>query len=343
MKPILNTLYVQTQGAYLHLERDTLKLKAEEQKPFQIPLHHLTGLVVFGNVSVSPFLLHRCAQDGRDFVWLSEYGKFKARLSGPTTGNVLLRRAQNAAVDDGAKTLDIARYMVAGKIQNARKLLMRSARDAKQEGDRTALTKAAQHHAESLTRLEAATTVETVRGIEGNAAKAYLEVFDHAIVQNREAFGFKTRSRHPPLDPTNSLLSFLYGLLKNECIAACESVGLDPQMGFLHVLRPGRASLAFDLMEELRPIVCDRLVLTLINRQQIQPDDFMERPGGAIYLTESGRKTVLGAYQKRKQEEITHPLLKTKIPLGLVAHTQARLFARYLRGDLDHYPPFIPR
>lgn len=342
MTTILNTLYIQTQGTYVHLERETLKLEVEKQSYFQMPLHHLTSLVIFGNVLVSPFILHRCAQDGRDVVWLSQYGKFQARLLGPTTGNVLLRRAQNQALDNPAQTLDIARYMVAGKLQNARKLLMRSARDAKQESDRTALSQAAQHHAEALARLETATTVDSIRGFEGNSAKAYFGAFDRAICQNREAFAFGGRSR-PPLDPTNSLLSFLYGLLKNECIAACESVGLDPQMGFLHSLRPGRASLAFDLMEELRPIVCDRLVLTLINRKQIQPDDFTERPGGSIYLTEAGRKTVLGAYQKRKQEEITHPVLKTKMPLGLVAHAQARLFARYLRGDLPHYPPFIPR
>jgi CRISP-associated protein Cas1 len=278
MKQILNTLYVQTQGTYLRLDHDTLKLEVERETKFQIPLHHLGGIVAFGNVLVSPFLIHRCAEDGRSFVWLSEHGKFQARLAGATTGNVLLRRSQHAALSSAAATLLIARYIVAGKLQNARNILMRAAREADMEDDRNALSHAAKIHAESIRSTETASDLDKLRGIEGYAAKSYFAAFTHMIRANRAAFAFTERSRRPPRDPINALLSFVYTLLVGECIAACESVGLDPQMGFLHALRPGRPALALDLMEELRAPLADRLVLTLINRNQIQPDDFVERP-----------------------------------------------------------------
>jgi CRISP-associated protein Cas1 len=343
MKQILNTLYIQTQGTYIHLDHDTLKLQIEKETMFQVPLLHLGGIVAFGNVLLSPFLIHRCAEDGRSLVWLSQYGKFRARLSGSTTGNILLRRSQHTALDDPQATLEIARYMVAGKLQNARNVLMRSAREAQEEGDRQALKAAAKIHGDSIQGVEKASDLDKLRGTEGYAAKAYFAAFSSMVRTNRAVFEFVERSRRPPRDPINALLSFVYTLLVNECVSACEGVGLDPQMGFLHTLRPGRPALALDLMEELRALLADRLVLTLINRGQITLDDFIERPGGAIYLTEDGRKTLLAAYQKRKQEKLLHPIVNEKMPMGLVPHVQARLLARHLRGDVPHYQPFILR
>lgn len=343
MQQILNTLYVQTQGTYLRLDHDTLKLEVEKKTVFQMPLHHLGAIAAFGNILFSPFLLHRCADDGRDIVWLTQYGRFKARLTGETTGNVLLRRSQHATLDHSDKTLAIAQRVVAGKLQNARNVLKRAARESKMEGDRTVLNQAAEVHADSIKSVKTVESLEQLRGIEGYAAKAYFSVLTSMVRTNREVFTFERRSRRPPLNPINALLSFVYTLLTNECISACESVGLDPQIGFLHAIRPGRPALALDLMEELRPYLADRLVLTLINRGQLRGKDFTERPGGSVYLSEAGRKTVLAAYQKRKQETINHPIVETQVPLGLLVHTQARLMARHLRGDLSNYEPFILR
>lgn len=343
MKQILNTLYVQTQGTYLRLDHDTLKLEVERETKFQIPLHHLGGIVMFGNILISPFLIHRCADDGRSIVWLSEHGQFKARLAASTTGNVLLRRSQHEALRETDSTLLIARHVVAGKLQNARSVLMRAAREADTPGDRTALSTAAKIHAEAIHSAEKASDIDKLRGTEGYAAKSYFAAFTNMIRTHRDAFKLTERSRKPPRDPINALLSFVYTLLVGECIAACESVGLDPQMGFLHSLRPGRPALALDLMEELRVPIADRLVLTLINRSQIKPDDFMERPGGAIHIKEDARKVLLAAYQKRKQEEISHLIVNSKVPFGLIAHVQARLLARHLRGDVPTYQPFIQR
>jgi CRISP-associated protein Cas1 len=343
MKVLLNTLYVQTQGSYIRLDHETLKIEVEQKPVFQIPLHHLGTIAVFGNVLISPFLIHRCAEDGRDLVWLTEYGQFRARLAGSTTGNVLLRRSQHSALDKTDITLAIARYIVAGKLQNARSVLMRAAREANDDSDRNALTTAAKIQADSIKTIEKAEDLDKLRGTEGYAAKAYFAAFTHMIRTNRDVFALTERSRRPPRDPINAMLSFIYTLLANECIAACEGVGLDPQVGFLHALRPGRPALALDLMEELRATLADRLVLTLINRNQIKPDDFIDRPGGAIYLTDDARKTVLAAYQKRKQEEVPHIVTSSKTPFGLVAHIQARLLARHLRGDIPTYQPFIHR
>jgi CRISP-associated protein Cas1 len=343
MKPILNTLYVQTQGAYLRLDHETLKLEVEKELKFQIPLHHLGAIFAFGNVLFSPFLIHKCAEDGRNLVWLSEYGKFKARITSSTTGNVLLRKAQHQAIDSPETTLTIAKHLIAGKLQNARSVVMRAAREAKTASDREILAKTAEIHAEAIANAATATNLDRLRGIEGYAAKAYFGSFTPMIRQNQEAFRFNERSKNPPRDPINTLLSFTYTLLVNDCIAACEGVGLDPQMGFIHALRPGKPSLALDLMEELRSPLADRLVLTLINRGQIKPDDFIERPGGAIYLSETAKKTLLTAYQQRKQEEVKHLVIDSQVPFGLVPHLQARLLARHLRGDLPSYQPFMLR
>lgn len=343
MRQLLNTLYVQTQGSYLRLESETVRVDVDGKKVGQIPLHHLSGIVTFGNVLLSPFLLHRCAEDGRAVVWLSQYGRFKGRLAGPTQGNVLLRRAQHDALCDPARTLAIARFVVAGKLQNAKVTLQRSARENADEGEGALLREAAREMLRGVGQLPLADTLDEVRGIEGTAARVYFEVFTLMVRQHRPYFEFVERSRRPPRDPINALLSFVYTLVRSDCVAALESVGLDPQLGFLHTLRPGRPALALDMMEEFRAVLADRLVLTLINRQQIQPGDVIEREGGAVTLTDDARKVVLSAYQKRKQEELSHGLLRGTVPFGLVPHLQARLLARHLRGDLPHYPPYLHR
>ncbi|MFQ5597404.1 MAG: type I-C CRISPR-associated endonuclease Cas1c [Nitrospiria bacterium] len=343
MHQFLNTLYVTTEGAYLHLDHDTLKVEVEKETKLQVPVHHLGGVVCFGNVMVSPAAMARCAEDGRFFVLLDRNGRFKARVEGPVSGNVLLRSAQHEAMRDEAKTLKIAKNMVAGKIQNSRQIILRGARESKDEDDGNTLKKTTDALANSLSRLSRCENLDQVRGIEGESARSYFSCFDRMVRENRETFQLDGRNRRPPRDPMNALLSFLYALLMNDCVSGVEGVGLDPQMGFLHAVRPGRAALALDLMEEVRSILADRLALTLINRRQIRKTHFIDRPGGAVHLDDDGRKEVVIAYQKRKQEEITHPLLNQKMPLGLIPHVQARLLARSLRGDMAAYIPYLYR
>jgi len=343
VKQILNTLYVMTQGAYLHLERETLKLDVERQTRLRVPMHHIGGIVLFGNVMVSPFTLHRCAEDGRSLVFLSEHGRFKARLEGPLSGNVLLRKAQHRLTEDAGQSLELARAVVAGKLQNSRMVLLRGAREAEREEDASRLRKAANALAASLRALARAGEIDVVRGIEGQAAREYFMAFNHLLRAGRDAFALKQRSRRPPRDRINALLSFVYALLTNECVSAVEAAGLDPQVGCLHTLRPGRPALALDLMEEFRPVLADRLVLSLINRRQVRPEDFIERPGGAVEMSEKARKTVIAAWQQRKQEEWRHPGLGARIPVGLTPMVQARLMARFVRGESDAYMPMMPR
>lgn len=343
MHQLLNTLYVTTEGAYLHLDHDTLKVKIEKETKLQVPVHHLGGIVCFGNVMLSPAAMARCAEDGRFVVLLDRNGRFKARVEGPVSGNVLLRSAQHEAMRDKALTLDIARNMVAGKIQNSRQIVLRGARESTDDDDSQTLKKTTDKLASTLSRLPKCQDIDQVRGIEGESARAYFSSFDRMVREDRETFKFNGRNRRPPRDPINALISFLYALLMNDCVAGAEGVGLDPQMGFLHTMRPGRAALALDLMEEVRSVLADRLALTLINRRQIQKRHFIDRPGGAVHLDDKGRKEVVIAYQKRKQEEITHPLLNQKMPLGLIPHVQARLLARTLRGDMENYIPYLYR
>ncbi len=343
MHQLLNTLYITTEGAYLHLDHDTLKVEIEKETRLQVPVHHLGGIVCFGNIMLSPAAMARCAADGRFVVLLDRNGRFKARVEGPVSGNVLLRSAQHEAMTDKEKSLDIAKNMVAGKIQNTRQIVLRGAREAKAEDDERNLKKTSESLAGALSRLPKANNIDQVRGIEGESARAYFSSFDCMVREDRETFRFNGRNRRPPRDSVNALLSFLYALLMNDCVAGAEGVGLDPQMGFLHAIRPGRAALALDLMEEVRSVLADRLALTLINRKQIQAKHFIDRPGGAVHLDDRGRKEVVIAYQKRKQEEITHPLLNQKMPLGLVPHVQARLLARTLRGDMAAYIPYLYR
>lgn len=343
MHQLLNTLYVMTENSYLHLDHETLKVSVEKENKLQVPLHHLGGVVCFGDVMISPALMRRCGEDGRSLVLLDRNGRFKARLEGPMSGNVLLRRAQHEWSSNADKSLGIATKIVAGKIQNSRQVLMRSAREATDTGDEEALRNGSAALADSLSRISRCDDIDRLRGFEGESARAYFNCFDRMVLEDRESFRFDGRSRRPPLDRMNALLSFLYSMLTNDCVAAAEGVGLDPQVGFLHVLRPGRPALALDLMEELRAVLADRLALTLVNRRQITAAHFDDRPGGAVYLGEEGRKLVVVAYQTRKQEEILHPLLEQKVPLGLVPHIQARLLARVLRGDMEDYVPFLQR
>ncbi|MBI1195645.1 MAG: type I-C CRISPR-associated endonuclease Cas1 [Gammaproteobacteria bacterium] len=343
MRQVLNTLFVMTQGSYLHLERETLKLDVDRVTKLRVPMHHIGSIVLFGNVMVSPFALHRCAEDGRSVALLTEQGRFKARLEGPQSGNVLLRRAQHQLLDDEARCIKLVRTIVAGKIQNSRAVLLRGAREAVDEADRKRLKLAANSLAASLRALPHTESSDAVRGIEGQAAREYFDAFSNLIRINRDAFAMSGRSRRPPRDRINALLSFLYALLTNECVSAVESVGLDPQVGYLHVLRPGRPALALDLMEEFRALFADRLALTLINRQQITPNDFEERPGGSVQMSDDARRVVLTAWQTRKQDELRHGALEQSIPLGLVPMIQARLLARFIRREATDYSPFMPR
>lgn len=341
MKELQNVLYVQTPGAYLNLENDTVRIKIDDQTKLRVPLLRLQGIVLFGQVSISPFLIHRCAEDGRNLVWMTKHGRFRARVDGEVQGNVLLRRVQHTALSTQGWPLRIGKQVVAGKIQNCRNTIMRSARDVTSATDKETLVGVAASLANGLVRLKDAQTLDAVRGFEGEAASLYFGLFNILIRSTDPSFRFNGRTRRPPKDSANAILSFLYSLLASECTAALEAVGLDPQVGYLHTLRPGRPALALDLMEELRSPFADRLALSLINRKQLKPKHFENMPGGGVYLTEDGRKQLLVAYQERKETEIDHRILKEKIPWGLVPQIQARLLARHLRGDLKEYPPFL--
>jgi CRISPR-associated protein Cas1 len=342
MRQILNTLYVMTPHSYLHLENDTLRVDVEHEKRLQVPLHHLGSVVCLGNIMVSPALMHRCADDGISLVLLDGNGRFKARLEGAVSGNILLRQAQHRQTPEFA--LGLARAVIAGKLRNARQVLLRGAREAADEVDGQALTAAAEALARSVRNLPHAPDLDTVRGIEGDAARNYFSALPALVRRDmREHFSMDGRTRRPPRDRFNALLSFLYSMLMNDCRSALEAVGLDPQLGFLHAVRPGRAALALDLMEEFRAILADRLALTLINRGQISPKDFDLREGGAVSLQGDARKAVVVAYQERKQEELSHPLLETKTPLGLLPLLQARFMARAIRGEMESYVPFLAR
>lgn len=340
---LLNTLYVTTPEAYLRLDNDTLRVEVERETKLRVPLHHLTAIVCFGHTGLTAPLMHRLAEDGIALVLLDTNGRFKARLEGPVTGNVLLRQAQFARVADPAFTLEMARACVAGKIKNTRQVLQRGARDSKSNEEALAITRAADDLAASLRALPDATNLDVLRGIEGEAARQYFGGMNMLVrFDQRAVFQMDGRSRRPPRDRLNAMLSFLYAMWMNDCRSALEAAGLDPQAGFLHALRPGRAALALDLMEEFRPWA-DRLALTLINRGQIGTDDFAMREGGGVLLAPDARKKVVVAFQERKRDEITHPLLKQTVPLGLIPLVQARLLARAVREDKAPYVPFVAK
>lgn len=340
---ILNTLYVTIPESYLRLENDTLRVDLEGEVKLRVPLHHLGSVVCFGHVGISSPLMHRLADDGVALVLLDDRGRFKARLEGSVSGNVLLRQAQHQKAGNRSFALSIAQACIAGKVRNSRQMLLRGAREAKSEEDAARLTRGAADLAASLRAVPGAADLDGLRGVEGDAARKYFDGLGLLVRADlRSSFPMDARSRRPPRDRLNALLSFIYSMWMNDCRSACEAAGLDPQIGFLHALRPGRAALALDLMEEFRPLA-DRLALSLINRNQIEHGSFAEREGGAVMLEGDARKAVVVAYQERKQETLTHPLLSDAIPLGIVPLVQARLLARAVRGDTQGYMPFLVR
>lgn len=342
MKKLLNTVYVTTEGASLRKDGENLVAEVEGEVKARVPLHMLSSVVVFGPILLSPALIGACAGAGITIAVLERNGRFTARIEGPVTGNVLLRRAQYRTSDSPE---DIIRALLLGKVANQRAVLMRSLRDYGSEyasDARAELITATDRMAQILRNIELTLAdADRLRGMEGEAAALYFSVFDHLIRAPDAAFRWTGRSRRPPLDPMNALLSFLYTLLTHDCRSAAEAVGLDPAVGFLHRDRPGRPSLALDLMEELRPVMVDRLALSLVNRRQLRASDFVTREGGAVMMTDDARKTVLTAWQDRKKEDRLHPFLAEKVPFGLVPFVQAQMLARHLRGDLEAYPPWF--
>lgn len=338
---VLNTLFVLTPGAFVAKDHQNLLVKVDREVKIRVPAHGLGSVVCFGHVMVSPEAMALCLEENIVLTFFSQYGKFLARVDGPRTGSLELRRAQYRASEDPVRCREIARAIVAGKIANSRQILLRRAREASGDERKAQMAKAADHLDRIGFSLVNAETVDAIRGYEGDAAARYFSVFgDHLSTQE---FGFNGRNRNPPKDPVNALLSFAYAMLLNDCIAALHGVGLDPDAGFLHADRPGRASLALDLMEEFRAAFADRLVIALLNRGQLRISDFDVEPAGAVNLTDGSRKEFLASYQTRKQEEIEHPFLGKTVPWGMIPHLQARLMARHLRGDLDVYPPFTIR
>ena len=341
MKKLLNTLYVTTQGAYLAKDGECVAVRIDNETRLRVPIHTLGSVVCFGQVSCSPFLMGFAAERGLGFSFLTERGRFLARVQGPVSGNVLLRREQYRRADAPEASAEVARSIITAKIINARRVLLRTLRDHGDKIDRTALESEARHLKDCLHRLQLPVVLDVARGIEGEAASGYFGVFDHLVLSKDCEFRFSGRSRRPPLDRVNCLLSFIYTLLAHDVRSALECVGLDSEVGFLHRDRPGRHGLALDVMEEFRAFVGDRLALSLINLGQVKKADFEIQETGAVRMTDDARKTLLVAYQKRKQEEILHPFLNERMPIGLIFHVQALLMARWLRGDLDGYPPFI--
>jgi CRISPR-associated protein Cas1 len=338
MKKLLNSLYITRQESYLHKERETIVVKCGAEKLGQFPALSVANILCFGQISVSPFLMGLCAEQGIGLAFYTEYGRFLARVEGRPSGNVLLRRAQYRWADDPGRTAMLSRLLISAKIANSRSVLMREIRN---HGENARLGEVVDRLAISLRRCRECHDVGELRGIEGEAASCYFSVLDELI--RAPGFAFAGRQRRPPTDPINALLSFLYSLITHECVSALAGVGLDPNVGFLHRDRPGRASLALDILEEFRASWAERLALTLINRRQLQPSDFVAESSGAIRLTEAARKSILVEYQEKKQAEIMHPYLQEKIPMGMLPHCQAMLLARHIRGDMEHYTPYLLR
>ena len=339
MKKLLNILYVQTQDTYLRKEGETVVVEKDREVKLRLPIHTLQGIVTFGNVMTSPFLLNLCAERGVCVSFMSESGRFLARVTGPISGNVLLRLAQTRAYEDAARKGGISRHFVIGKIMNARSVMLRRMRD---HGETPLLKEACEKMLDVIRRIrDSEADAARIRGLEGEAGAVYFSAFNELLLAGQETFAITSRNRRPPTDPMNALLSFLYTLLAHDCRGALESVGLDPQIGFLHEVRSGRPALALDLMEEFRAFLADRVALSLVNLRQLGAKDFKKTETGAVEMTEQARKTVLLMWQKKKQEIVMHPFLEEKTPIGLLPYTQALLLARYLRGDLDAYPPCI--
>lgn len=338
---IQNTLYLTTQGAYAHLDHETVVVEQGGTVLIRVPLHHLGALVVLGNVLISPFLIHRCSDDGISISWLTEYGRFKAQMHPSTRGSVLLRAVQHEAMKSGG--IAIAQRMVWAKILNQRQVYMRAAREASDLSLKENFSRTARGLLVLSRMIPKTKEMNRLRGLEGMAARAYFQSFTLLVGRNSDGWRMRGRNRRPPRDGINALLSFGYALLRSECQSACETVGLDPQVGYLHVLRPGRPALALDLMEEHRAHYVDRLVLSLVNRGQIRPSDFRATIGGGMEMEDKARKTFLAAYQQRKQDTLRHEAIQQTIPLGAIPMVQAKLLARHLRGDMTSYEPFLYR
>lgn len=346
MRRHLNTLYVTTPEAWLHKDGENVVVKVEGKEQARVPVHILGGIVCLGSLGVTPALMGHCAERGVCISFMSRSGRFLARVEGPVSGNVLLRRGQYRLADNKEQTSLLASHIVTGKIANQRTVVRRALRDYRTTSSadwKARLETSERRLGDAARRSVNSRDADAIRGIEGEAARIYFGTFGDLVRHDEPTFAFSSRSRRPPLDPLNALLSFLYSLLVHDCRSALETVGLDPAVGYLHRERPGRPSLALDLMEELRPVVADRLALSLINRRQLTKHDFQSEVSGAVRMRGDGRKTVLVAYQNRKKDEIQHPFLQEKTTIGLVPFVQANLMARHLRGDLDAYPPFLWR
>lgn len=338
MRILLNTLYVTTPESYLSKDGLNVVISVKQNEIFRIPIHNIEQIITFGYMGASPGLMKLCADNNVSLTFLSPQGRFISRSQGPTRGNVLLRKTQYKYSDDPDFTLHLCKLFIGGKIQNYRNILRRFIRD---NGENNAVTKVAEYLQRCKKRVLDANSVDSVRGIEGEAATYYFSAFSQLLLNQREDFVFKGRNRRPPKDAINAMLSFVYTLICNDMTSALETIGLDPYVGFMHTLRPGRASLALDMMEELRAYLGDRLVLSLINRKQVTIKDFIKQGEEGIVMTDSARKTILAAWQNRKKELISHPYLNEKVNIGLLPYIQAMLLARFIRKDIDDYPVFL--
>lgn len=341
MRKLLNTLYITSQEYYLSLDGENVVITQGKREIGRLPLHNLEAVVTCGYAGASPALMEKCAANNISMTFLSTTGRFRAKVTGKTYGNILLRRTQYRMADDKKIALEIARSFMIGKIYNERSVINRAVRDYTERLDTEKLIRVSEQLKDSLKMVKEAETMEALRGYEGEAASRYFSQFDQLILQQKDSFSFDVRNRRPPLDKVNALLSFTYSLLTGMCVAALEAVGLDPYAGFMHTDRPGRCSLALDLVEELRASYADRFVLSCINKKMVDSADFEQKENGAVFLNESGRKKYLSVWQNKKAEKLTHPYLQESIEWGLVPYVQALLLARYIRGDLDGYPPFF--
>jgi CRISPR-associated protein Cas1 len=342
LKKLLNTLYITTQGTWLSREGETAVVTVDHEVRQKLPIHNIGSIVCFGLINATPAFLGFCAERGVAVSFFTEYGKYLMRMDAPVRGNVLLRRQQYRFADDQNESAKIARSVLVGKVYNSRIVLQRAAREDNALNPEI-IQNTVDTLAGSLKELGKTVSLDTMRGIEGDAARHYFDVFDHLIISQKEDFTFIDRNRRPPMDNVNAMLSFAYSLLAHEVASALEGVGLDPAVGFLHRDRPGRPSLALDLMEEFRSWFADRIVLTLINRKEVAGNQFTKSESGAIEMNDDARKKLLIAWQKRKQDELVHPFLGEKVAIGILPHIQAQLLARYIRGDMDAYPPFVWR
>lgn len=341
MKKLLNTLYITSQDSYLSLDGENVVIFEQSQEIGRVPLHNLEAIVSFGYRGASPALMGGCASRNISLCFMTPQGKFLARVTGSVRGNVVLRKRQYEVSEDSAASLGIARNCILGKVYNSRWILERATRDHSLQVDVEKLKRASGFLQNSLENIEMCMDMAQLRGFEGEAASVYFSVFDQLILQQKKDFRFAGRNKRPPVDNVNALLSFVYTLLTGMVASALETVGLDPYVGFMHTDRPGRVSLALDLIEELRPVLADRFVLTLINRKMVTGKDFSKKEDGAVLLSDKARKNLLIEWQNKKKEVITHPYLGEKVEWGMIPYAQAMLLARYLRGDLDEYPPFF--